>query len=240
MKQPTAAQVEPAPLTISAATSLKDAMEQIKTLYIAGHPDVTIDLNFGSSGQLMQQIEQGAPVDIFISAGKPQMDQLEKKGLIVDSTRQDILSNDLVLVISANETNINDCQDLLKSEASKVAIGDVKTVPAGKYAQETMNKLGIWAQLEPKLVMGSDVKQVLAFVASGNASAGFVFRSDAVVSEKVKVAAVIDKKLHTAIVYPAAIINSTHEQTQAEDFIKFLSHPSVQEIFTKHGFKPMN
>lgn len=239
LQQPTVTRANPSHLTISAAASLKDAMEGIKTLYVTEHPGVTIDLNLGSSGQLMQQIQQGAPADVFISAGKPQMDQLEKDGLIMDSSRKDILGNNLVLVVSANETRINVCQDLLKPEVTKVAIGEMKTVPAGKYAQETMNSLGIWAQLEPILVTGSDVNQVLAFVESGNASAGFVYRSDANVSQNIKMTAVIDQKLHTPIVYPAAIIKSTKVQTQAEEFLKFLSDPAVQEIFTKYGFKPM-
>jgi len=143
----------------------------------------------------MQQIQQGAPVDVFISAGKPQMDQLQNEGLnCLIPSRQDILGNDLVLVVPANETNIKDCQDLFKPELVKWLLERWKLFPPAKYAQETLNSLGIWNQLEPKLVMGSDVKQVLAYVEAGNAEAGFIYRSDIIGSQKVKVAAVIGWK----------------------------------------------
>jgi len=226
-------------LIISAGASLKDAMEEVKTLYISQHPELNIDLNFGSSGQLLQQIEQGAPVDVFISAGKAQMDQLEAKGLIENTTRKNFLGNDLVLVVPT-DSNIKNCTDLLKPEIGKVAIGEMKTVPCGKYAQESLTHLGIWDQLEAKLVLGSDVKQVLAYVESGNAEAGFVYSSDAFVSQKVKIAAVIDNKLHSDIVYPAAVIKSTLEKESAQEFMNFLYEPVAKNIFVKYGFKPMD
>jgi len=238
--RPTAEPGKEVHLVISAGASLKDAIQEVKTLYIAQHPEIIIDLNFGSSGQLLQQIEQGAPVDVFISAGKTQMDKLENKGLIENPTRKNIIGNDLVLVVPATDNNINDYRDLLKPEIGKIAIGELNTVPCGKYAQETLNNLGIWDQLDAKLVFGSDVKQVLAYVESGNAEAGFVYSSDAVVSKKVKVAAVIDNKLHSTIVYPAAVLTGSLQKEPAQEFMNFLCEPAAKNIFAKFGFKSID
>lgn len=227
-------------LTVSAGASLKNATEEIKNLYISQHPGVSISLNFGSSGQLLQQIEQGAPVDVFISAAKEQMDRLAAEDLIDKTTLIDILGNDLVLVVPDRSTEFKDWADLLKPQVVKLAIGETQTVPCGKYAEEALKSLGLWAKIQPKIVMGSDVRQVLAFVESNNAEAGFVYRSDAFVSKNVRIAAVVDDKLHSPIIYPAAVIKSSSEKETAQEFVKFLSNPEAQQIFVSYGFKPLD
>lgn len=140
-----------ATLTISAAASLKDAMEQIQPLYTKEKPNAKLTYNFGSSGALQQQIEQGAGVDVFISAASKQMDALEKKGLLLEGTRKDLLKNEVVLVVPQKSTQVTDFKDLTKPSVKKIALGEPKSVPAGEYAQQVLTALKILLELNPKL-----------------------------------------------------------------------------------------
>jgi molybdate transport system substrate-binding protein len=179
--QPGHSQLE---ITISAAISLKDALEKIKDDYGRKEPGVKITYNLGSSGNLQKQIEEGAPADLFISAGVSQMDQLAEKGLIDDSSRMTLLSNELVLITPENGPDIKDFSDLAGSAVKKIALGLPETVPAGKYARETLTNLKLWERLQPKLVTANNVRQVLTYVETGNVDAGFVYRSDALIGKK--------------------------------------------------------
>ena len=235
-----AAQTKPVEITVSAAASMQNSLTELQKDYTQAKPGVKINYTFAASGTLQQQIEQGAPVDLFISAGKTQMDALEKENLIVKSSRVNLLSNVLVLITGKDNNKITTLQDLTKASTGKISIGTPKTVPAGKYAQEALTNLKLWNAVQPKLVYAQDVSQVLNYVETGNVDAGIVYRSDAQGSTKAKVVMVIPDSSHKPIVYPAAVIaNSKHEQA-AEQFLKFLESPEAQQVFAKYGFKTIS
>jgi len=224
-------------ILVSAAASLKDAMEEIKPLYQQNKSNVNVNYNFGASGALQQQIEQGAPADVFISAGKKQMDALEQKGLLVPGTRTNLANNRLVLIVPNNSTlGINSFNTLTDPKVKRIAVGEPRSVPAGQYADQVLKQLKIYDQVKPKLVFASNVRQVLAAVESGNADAGLVYASDAKISKKVKVALVADEKSHSPIVYPMAVLKSSKNVDVAKTFVQFLSSDQAQAVLQKYGF----
>jgi len=223
-------------LLVSAAASLKEALEEIKPLYQQSKTNVKINYNFGSSGALQQQIEQGAPADIFISAAKKQVDALEQKGLLVPGTRNIIAKNRLVLVVPKNAVGITSFYSLKDAKVKKIAIGEPRSVPAGQYAQQVLEKLKIWSEIKSKLVFANNVRQVLASVESGNADAGLVYITDAKISDKVKVVVTADEKYHSPIIYPLAVIKRSKNVDAAKEFSRFLSSDQAKSVFKKYGF----
>lgn len=223
-------------LLISAAASLKNILEEIKPLYQQSKPNVKISYNFGSSGALQQQIEQGAPADIFISAAKKQVDALEQKGLLVAGTRNIIAKNRLVLVVPNNFVGVTSFYNLQDAKVKKIAIGEPRSVPAGQYAQQVLEKLKIWNQVKPKLVFANNVRQVLASVETGNAEAGLVYVTDAKISNKVKIVVAADEKYHSAIIYPLAVVKRSKNLAAAKEFSQFLSSEQAKTVFKKYGF----
>lgn len=230
---------EPVELNVSAAASLTDAAQEIADLYSQQNTNVKITFNFASSGTLQKQIEEGAPADFFISAGKKQMDALQEQGLIVDSSRKDLLGNELVL-IAPEDSTLQGFTSLTDASVGKIAIGTPETVPAGKYAQEALISLGLWDSIEPKLVMAKDVRQVLTYVQTGNTDAGLVYRSDTYQADKIKIIAAAPGDSHAPIVYPMAVIKSSQKQEAAVDFADFLSSQEAKDIFTKYQFVPLD
>lgn len=226
-----------AEILVSAAASLKDALEEIKPVYENKNPGVKLVFNLGSSGTLQQQIEQGSPVHLFISAGKKQMDTLEEKKLIKEGTRTDLLGNQLVLITGKNNQVVKNFADLVRAEVKHIGIGNPESVPAGKYAKETLISLKLWDAVPAKLVEAKDVRQVLTYVETGNAEAGLVYQSDTVVSEKVKIVAAAPFESHSPIIYPAAVIGSVGKTGEAEKFLEFLRGDEAMVIFTKFGFQ---
>ncbi len=227
----------PVTLNISAAASLTDALTEINNLYAKDNSNVTITPNFASSGTLQKQIEQGAPCDVFVSAAAAQMDNLEKGSLIVTESRKNLLNNKVVLVVPADSTlGLTSFNDLTKETVKKIAIGDPKSVPAGTYGQQALDKLGITEAVQPKLILGSDVRQVLNYVESGDVDAGIVYSTDAVVSSKVKVAASAPAEINAKIVYPVAIIKASQNTGAAQDYIDYLFSTEAKDIFEKFGF----
>lgn len=223
-------------LLVSAAASLKDVLEEIKPLYQQNKPNVKISYNFGSSGALQQQIEQGAPADIFISAAKKQVDALEQKGLLVAGTRNIIAKNRLVLVVPKNSVGITSFYNLKDAKVKKIALGEPRSVPAGQYAQQVLEKLKIWNQVKSKLVFANNVRQVLASVETGNAEAGLVYVTDAKISNKVKIVVAADEKYHSAIIYPLAVVKRSKNLAAAKEFSQFLSSEQTKTVFKKYGF----
>ena len=223
-------------LLISAAASLKEALEELKPLYQQSKPNVNINYNFGSSGALQQQIEQGAPADIFISAAKKQVDALEQKGLLVPGTRNIIAKNRLVLVVPKNAVGVTSFYSLKDAKVKKIAIGEPRSVPAGQYAQQVLEKLKIWSEIKSKLVFANNVRQVLASVESGNADAGLVYITDAKISDKVKVVVTADEKYHSPIIYPLAVVKRSKSVDAAKEFSQFLSSDQAKSVFKKYGF----
>lgn len=224
-------------LTISAAASLTDALGEIKTAYEGEHPDTKLSFNFGASGALQQQIENGAPADLFLSAASKNMQALVDGGLIDEGSQMNLLKNELVLVAATDAgTDIKQESDLTSDAVKKVAIGIPESVPAGAYAQEALTSQNLWDALQDKLVQGKDVRQVLQYVETGNADAGFVYKTDALTSDKVVIAATVDPASYTAVTYPIGIVKATAHPEQAEQFYSYLQSDEALDVFTKYGF----
>lgn len=223
-------------LLISTAPSLKGSFDEIKGLYTAKNPQVKLKFNYGPSGSLQNQIEQGAAADIFISQGTPQMDALEKKGLIKKDSRINLLGDELVLIVNKNNTTIKSFADLAKPEVKKIGIGEAKSVPAAKTTKETLDTLKLWDTLQPKLVMGKDLMQVMAYVETGNAEAGFVWDTIAITSDKVKIAASAPANSHSPVVLPAAIVAASKNSDAAAKFLEYLQSDEAMKIFNRNGF----
>ena len=225
-------------IIVSAAISLKDALDEISHLYTADHPGAEVHFNLGGSGTLQRQIEQGAPVDIFISASPKEMDSLQSQGLVLPDTRKDLVRNSVVLIVPAGSTSISGFRDLAKAAVKTVAVGEPQTVPAGKYAQEVLTHFGVYDQLKSKLVLAKDVRQVLTYVETGNADAGIVYATDAKISKKVTVVATAPEDSHSPVVYPAAVIKNSKNPAGAKAFLEFLAGEKARTVFQKHGFIP--
>ncbi len=217
-------------IVISAAISLREPLQEIEKIYKSG---TKITYNFGASGALQQQIEQGAPVDVFISASSKQMDALQKKNLIYSDTRTVLAANQLALVTSGKK--VVSVKDLARPEIQRIAIGDPKSVPAGQYAEESLHSYQLFDTVKSKIIYGKDVRQVLTYVETGNVDAGFVYLTDAQTSNQVKIVAIIPPEAHSKIVYPLAVLQRS-QNPEAKDFAKFLTSESAQSIFRKYGF----
>ncbi|MGF9699911.1 molybdate ABC transporter substrate-binding protein [Paenibacillus sp. MABNR03] len=224
-------------LTISAAASLTDAMKEIETNYELAHPYIELNFNFGASGALQQQIEQGAPADIFVSAATKNMNALVDENLIAPADQKNLLQNSLVAIVPADRKNaVTNEKDLTADSIKTVAIGIPESVPAGTYAKEALTNASLWDQLESKLVQGKDVRQVLQYVETGNADAGFVYKTDAMTSDQVNIAFEVDKNSYTPANYPVGIIEGTKHRTEAEQFYTYLQTTEVLDVFAKYGF----
>lgn len=223
-------------LNISAAASLKEVMVELQEEYKDEKSNVDLVVNFGGSGSLQQQIEQGAPCDLFISAGKKQMDSLQEGGHLLDDTYKDLVNNDLVL-IAPKESELNSINDLSKELVTHIGMGEPKSVPAGKYASEVLTNLNLIDNLNDKLVFAKDVKEVLAWTKSGNADAGFVYYSDAINTDGIKIVETINKDMHSPITYPVAVTKSSKKVEEAKNFEEFLLGEKAQSIFKKYGYK---
>ncbi|HEV2488762.1 MAG TPA: molybdate ABC transporter substrate-binding protein [Candidatus Acidoferrales bacterium] len=227
-------------ITVSAAISLKDVLNQIAQLYRAENPETVIHFNLGASGSLQLQIEQGAPVDIFISAAPKQMDALESEGLLLSGTRENLVKNEVVLIVPRGKTTISSFQDLTHPDVKLIAIGEPQAVPAGKYAQEILAHFGLYALLKPKFVEAQDVRQVLTFVETGNVDAGIVYRTDAMTSKQVTIVAAAPENSHSPVLYPVAVIKNSQNPSAAKAFVRFLLGAKAGAVFQKYGFLPAN
>jgi molybdate transport system substrate-binding protein len=230
-------QAAKADLTVSAAISLKDALDEIKQAYVSANPGVSIAINYGASGTLQLQIEQGAPVDIFLSAAPKQMDALDAKGLLLPGSRRDILRDEVVLIVPKDSTaKISSFQDLTRPDVKKIALGEPVAVPAGQYAKQTLTTLGIYDAVNAKAVLAKDVRQVLTYVETGNVDAGIVYSTDALSSSKVKVVATAPPNSHDPVIYPGAVIKASKSAEAAIAFLDSLRQPQANAIFQKYGF----
>ncbi len=228
-------------LTVSAAASLTNAFKEIGGAFEASRnktAKVKVLLNFASSGALMQQISGGAPVDVFASAAQREMDELEKKGLIITSTRHNFAANGIVLIKpAASKTALKGFEDLKNPAVKKIAIGNPATVPAGMYAQQALKYSKVLDGIKDRLVFGENVRQVLDYVARGEVDAGIVFSTDALVRAKeVVVVASAPPGSHKQALYPAAIVKDSKNAGLARAFIDFLLSPEGKRILAKYGF----
>jgi molybdate transport system substrate-binding protein len=166
------------------------------------------------------------------------MDNLEAKGLLSPGTRTNLVANRVVLIVPVSTTNVTSFQDLALPHVKLIAIGEPQTVPAGKYAQQVLTHLGLYERLRPRFVLAKDVRQVLTYVATGNADAGIVYATDARISSKVKVVATAPPGSHSPVIYPMAIVKDSRDSSNAKEFETFLQKPAAQSVFQKYGFLP--
>ncbi len=226
-----------AELTVSAAASLTDAFNELKPLFETAHPGNTLVMNFAASGPLYKQIEQGAPVDVFVSANQKWMDKAEQNGFVAAGTRKDFAANALVLAVPAdNPSKIGAAADLERKGVQRIALGTPETVPAGQYAKQALVKAGTWDTLAPKFIYGESVRQVLDYLARGEVDAGFVYATDAA-SEKEKVKIVAELKLEQPVTYPIAVMADSTRKELALSFLDFLGSDKGQAILSKWGFR---
>lgn len=222
-------------LSISAASSLTELMKSVEELY-EKKTGTDIIVNLASSGTLKRQIEQGAPVDLFISASSKKMDDLSSKGLIDEESRYNILKNKLSLIVSKDSLDkIKDLNGLMNSDI-KLSIGEPKSVPAGSYAKDSLEYYKIWDSVEKKIIYAKNVKQVLYYVESGEIDAGIVYSSDAIHIKNSKKILDIDSKSHKNIVYPIAIIKESQNKKNAVDFLEFMKTEEIKKEIVKAGF----
>ncbi len=228
-----------AELTVFAAASLTNAYEDIGKLYRA-KSQRAVRFSFAASSTLAKQIESGAPANIFASADEQWMDYLAARKLIAPDTRVAILRNRLVLVTPLDRTTPVDIRPRFDLKAllganGRLATGDPAHVPVGRYAQQALTKLGVWAIAEPRLVRSDSVRAALALVERGEAPAGIVYATDAAVAPKVRVAGVFPENSHEPIVYPMAIV-AGQETADAKAFFAFLQSDDARAIYEKYGF----
>ncbi len=226
-------------VTVSAAISMKEALEDVAGAYERETGD-KLELSLGSSGQLMAQVERGAPVDVFVSAADEQMDRLSSAKLIADETRAVVAGNRLVLVAPADSAYAPaSFRDLGDRRLKRISIGHPQTVPAGAYAAQVLAKLGLSEAVRGRLVYGANVRQVLNYVERGEADAGIVYRTDASSSgARVRVIETADPSWHEPIRYAAAVVSATKKRGAAERFVRFLGGRGAQEILSRRGFEP--
>lgn len=221
-------------LIVSGAASLTNAFTDIGKKFEAANPGMKVVFNFAGSGALLQQIDKGAPVDIFASADQKTMDQAAEKKLIDPATRRDFVRNGLVLV-APKESPVKGVKDLAAKEVAKVALGNPDSVPAGRYAKDVLTNEGLWETLTSKYIFGDSVRQVLDYVSRGEVEAGFVFATDAVAAkDKVRVAARMESR--EPILYPIAVVAASERKDAARRFIDYLSGEEAWTVLSGYGF----
>ena len=229
----------PAPaanITVFAAASLTESLKEIAAAYEKQSGDKIV-FNLGASSVLARQIEEGAPADIFFSADEAKMDTLERKNLVVKETRRSRLSNSLVIVVASDSTlPMRAASDLTNAAVQRLALADPKTVPAGIYAKAYLEKTGLWSALKKKVVPLDNVRAALAAVEAGNAQAGLVYKTDAGISKRVKVAHEIPVHEGPAISYPLALLQEAKQPAAARHFLDHLNSAEAARVFTKFGF----
>ena len=225
-----------ASVNVFAAASLTDVLKEIAAVYEKQTGDKVV-FNFGASSFLARQIEEGAPADIFFAADEAKMDGLDKKGLIQKDTRRSPLSNSLVIVVASEAgTTIKGPSDLASEKVNRLALAEPRTVPAGIYAKEYLQKQNLWSAVEGKVVPTENVRAAMAAVEAGNAEAGIVYKTDATISKKVKIAYEVPASESPAISYPMAVLKEAKDKAAAARFFKHLESEEAARAFEKFGF----
>ena len=226
-----------AELTVHAAASLTDAMKELAPLYEKANPGDKLLFNFGASSQLARQIKEGAPADVFFSADEAQMDNLDKAGLLAPGTRENLLGNTLVVVVPADsKLTVAAAADLAKPEFKRLAVAEPNSVPVGVYTKEYLTRLGLWETISPKVVPTENVRASLAAVESGNVEAGTVYKTDALISKKVRIAYETPATEGPKIRYPLAALKDSKHPDDARKLLTFLGGTEARAVFARYGF----
>lgn len=231
-----AAHATAADLVVSAASSLTNAFTDIAREFETLHPRTRVLVNFGGSGQLLQQIAKGAPVDVFASADQETMDKAEAEKLVETGSRVDFARNALVVIVPVDsKLSVTLLNDLKKREIRHIAIGNPDSVPVGRYSKAALQAFGIWDALQEKFINAQNVRQSLDYVARGEVEAAFVYRTDAaILPDKVRI--VIEIPTATPVLYPIAVVKGSRDKAQAEQFVGFLRSGAAQKVLQKYGF----
>lgn len=223
-------------LTVSAAASLAPVLKALAPRFEAGQTGVALRFNFAASGVLLQQLRQGAPVDVFASADQDTVTRGLAQNLLDGNTARDFARNSVVLVVPAQGgPALHTLADLTRPAVKRLAGGKVATVPVGRYAREALDASRLWPGLAPKWVDCDSVRQVLDYVVRGEVDAGFVYRTDAL-SAADKVRVVLTLSSHTPVRYPVAVVSDSRHKALARDFIAFLTSPPAQDVLARYGF----
>jgi molybdate transport system substrate-binding protein len=230
--------VQAAEITVSAAASLTNAFKEIGKAYTKLNADTRVLFNFGASGQLVQQLSRGAPVDVLATADLESMDRAESQRLIQPSSRANFAANSLIVVVPGDSPlQLGTLADLAKPQVQRIALGTSESVPAGRYAKAALEKAGLWEELKPRFIYTQNVRQSLDYVFRGEVDAGFVYMTDAAVSP-VKVRTALEVAVDRPILYPIAKTKGFGNERRALDFIAFVRSPAGQAILAKYGFLP--
>lgn len=225
-------------ITVFAAASLTDALNDISTEFKKENTEASVTFTFGASGALQTQIEEGAPGDLFFSAAEKQMDALKEKSLLEDDSITKLLENQVVLIVPADSTKeITSFDDLATDKVSSIALGEPASVPVGQYSEEIFTHYNITDEVKTKATYASDVRQVLTWVEEGTVDCGIVYSTDAKTSDKVKVVAIAPEDSHTDVIYPVAILKETSSKKVSKEFLDYLSSDTSKTIFENYGFK---
>jgi molybdate transport system substrate-binding protein len=225
------------PIRVGVAVSLKEAATDIGKAF-ESETGGKVEFSFGSSGQIMAQIKSGAPIDVFISAASKQVDELKKERLVDPGSERVIAGNTLVLIVPRDsDQSIDSFEALRRADIKRLAVGEPKTVPAGHYALQVLDKLKLTAVLKDKLIYGSNVRQVLDYVSRREVTAGIVYATDAKqAGDKVKVVAKSPRDTHEPIVYPATIVKRSRDVAGAKKFLDYFTSDRAKKILEDHGF----
>lgn len=227
-----------ADLTVFAAASLADALTEIGEAY-ARTGGERVRFNFAASSTLARQIREGAPADVFFSADEVRMDELADHGLVVADTRRTLLANTLVLVVPADRPSaVREPADLATAPVRRVALAEPNTVPAGVYAKAYLEQAGLWAAVSPKVISAANVRAALAAIAAGNVDAGFVYRTDAARSTRVRIVHEVPAFEGPRIAYPVAVLRDARVPEAARRLVTYLASPEARIVFLAHGFLP--
>ncbi len=235
---PTAAQ-EPVTILIAAAASLQYSFkEELIPMFVEKYPHITVEGTYDSSGKLLTQINEGLAADVFMSASMKEMNALKDENKVETDTIAELLENRIVLIVPADSTtDIAAFQDIGKADA--IALGDPESVPVGRYAKEALTSLGVYETIQPKVSQGTNVTEVLNWVAEGSADVGIVYATDAATTDKVKVVAEAPAgSLASKVIYPVGVLSRSEEQEAARLFVDFLKSPEALAVFSSYGFTP--
>lgn len=222
-------------ILVYAAASLRDVLTELGREYEAAN-DVHVAFNWGGSVALANRLKRHAPGDVFISAGAGPMDDLEEAGVVAPGSRVTLASNSLVLAVSDEAEQSNQSLDQTLRDAGLVGLADPKLSPAGIYARESLESMGLWHEIHEKLVQGPNVRTALAYVESGATEVGIVYRTDALNSEGVRIAHPIPPESHSPILYPAALLKDSRNPAEGVMFLEFLKKGSATSRFQAYGF----
>lgn len=225
-------------LLVFAATSLTNAMSDAAAEFEAS-AGAKVEISYGPSRALAQQIARGAAPDLYIAAGQPPMDLLKDEGIVSADGVVRLLSNKIVFIAGRDAPNIGSIEELPDAEIGRIVMPDPEIAPAGNYTKTALQNLGLWDRLLPRIVFANDVRATLSYVQTGNAAGGFLYQTDAATADDITVLDIVPVGSYPDVVYPAAVMRNAENRNAAESMLEFLKTRTAKEIFRKQGFTPL-